>query len=163
MKTLYLVRHAKSSWDDQNLDDFDRPLNERGMIDAPKMGKRLKEKEVLPQMIFSSSAVRALSTARIIAHSIGFPEGHIHQDRTLYHAEEKRLLKYLRHCQHNYDSIMIVGHNPGLTIFANELMDKSIDNIPTTGVVALEFVIHSWKDIKEGTGELKFFDFPKHE
>lgn len=163
MKTLYLLRHAKSSWESPDVDDFERPLNERGETDAPKMGKRLREKKVLPEIIFSSTAVRALSTAKIIANCLNYPEDKIHADRTLYHADEEKLWKYMHHVADKYDSIMIVGHNPGLTDFANELVDESIDNIPTTGVVAVEFPAHAWTEVKEGSGELVFFDFPKND
>ncbi len=162
MKTLYLLRHAKSSWDDANLADFDRPLNERGKTDAPKMGKRLKEKDIRPQMIYSSAAVRALSTAKLVASAIDYPENRILVDRTLYHADEEKLLAYLHQCSDEWDSIMLVGHNPGLTNFANDLTSESIDNIPTAGIVAISLKIDSWNDARPRNAALKFFDFPKN-
>ena len=164
MKTLYLVRHAKSSWDDLDLKDINRPLNERGKKDAPRMGKRLKEKRVFPDLMLSSPAVRALSTCREIAKSLGYLEENIKTDKRLYHASEDQLLKIVQELNDLNDDeevVMIFGHNPGLTEFANSLLGENIENIPTSGVIASEIKVKFWKDTKFGSGELKFFDFPK--
>ncbi len=96
MKTLYIIRHAKSSWDDLDLKDFNRPLNERGEKDVPKMGKRLKEKEIYPDIMLSSPAKRAIETCKGIAKTLGFPEEKIKTDNRLYHADEDQLLKVVR-------------------------------------------------------------------
>lgn len=163
MKTLYIVRHAKSSWDDPFLDDFDRPLNKRGRADAPRMGKRLQERDVHPDLLISSPAERALSTCMIIAEKIGYPARNIHTDRRLYHASPEQLLSVLRGVSDGNDEIMIFGHNPGLTDFANELSRERVtSNIPTGGVVCLTFNVLSWKDIAWGKGEIEFYDFPKN-
>ncbi len=163
MKTLYLLRHAKSSWDDPDVDDFSRPLNERGEKDAPRMGKRLKERNIVLDLIYSSSALRALTTAKIVAGTMNYPEASIHADRSLYHADELQLWKYVRHFAEPSNNVMIVGHNPGLTLFANEAMDDSIDDIPTCGLLAIEFNVDEWKDVRKGAGKTGFFDFPKNQ
>jgi phosphohistidine phosphatase len=163
MKTLYIVRHAKSSWDEINISDFDRPLNERGKRDAPRMGRRLKEKNILPNLMLSSPAKRALSTCRRIAEVLGYDTEKIKTDRSLYHASEDSLLDIIRNVKDKHTVLMIFGHNPGLTDFVNELStdDNFIDNIPTCGVVCFKFPIETWKQIDFGKGEFIFFDFPK--
>ena len=162
MKTVFLIRHAKSSWDDPSLNDFDRPLNERGKEDAPGMGKHLKKKEVKPDIIYSSPALRALTTAKIIAGELGYSENKIRTDRKLYHASEETLFDFLRTASDQYENLMLFGHNPGLTDFANELFNEDIGNIPTAGVVSGQLNIESWKEVKPGCGKLSFFDFPKN-
>ena len=165
MKTLYLIRHAKSSWDDIDLSDIDRPLNDRGKKDAPKMGKRLKERDIFPDVMLSSPAKRALETCKVIAKALGFPEESIRTDKRLYHASEDLLLKVVQEIKDRHDTeevIMIFGHNPGLTDFANSLLSETIDNIPTCGVVASTVHATSWKETAFGGGELIFFDFPKN-
>jgi phosphohistidine phosphatase len=164
MKTVYLIRHAKSSWEDESLSDFDRPLNERGKADAPRMGKRLKEKDFTPDLLLSSPAKRALSTAKRIADALGFPKEKIKTDRALYHADEDELLSVIRSLNDKNDCIVLFGHNPGLTDFVNAMshdQKKLIDTIPTCGVVAFSFDLSSWKHIDFGKGTLLFYDFPK--
>lgn len=162
MKTLYIVRHAKSSWDDPNMDDFDRPLNDRGQKDAPRMGNRLNERGIAPDLVISSPAARALGTARLICKALDYPEGNVHQERSVYHAGTESLLRTIRKVDDKNEILMIVGHNPGLTEFANDLLKEHIDNIPTTGVVGCKLKIDSWKDAQVGCGKLLFFDFPKN-
>ena len=165
MKTLYLVRHAKSSWDDLDLTDIERPLNERGKKDVPRMGKRLKEKKIFPDIMLSSPATRALETCKVIAKTLGFAEGKIKTDKRLYHADEDQLLKIIQGIKDQNDDeelVMIFGHNPGLTVFANLLLKEHIENIPTCGVVGSVVSVKSWKETKFGSGEMKFFDFPKN-
>lgn len=162
LKTLYIIRHAKSSWDDPNLDDFDRPLNERGEKDAPRMGKRLKEREVTADLMISSPAKRALKTCKAIGKILEYPKDKIREETKLYHADADRILSVLKAIKDSNDVVMIFGHNPGLTEFANQLLNKAIMNVPTAGVVAGKLNINSWKDIRFGCGEMLFFDFPKN-
>ncbi len=165
MKTLYLIRHAKSSWDDLELTDIERPLNERGKKDAPRMGKRLKEKNVFPDIMLSSPARRALETCKVIAKTLGFAEEKIKTDKRLYHADEDQLLRIIREIEDLNDKeevVMIFGHNPGLTVFANLLLNEHIENIPTCGVVGSIVRVKAWKETTFGSGEIKFFDFPKN-
>lgn len=165
MKRLYLIRHAKSSWEDLDQKDIDRPLNDRGKTDAPRMGKRLKGRNIFPDVMLSSPAKRALDTCKVIAKTIGFPAERIKTDQRLYHANEDQLLnviKELTDSNNDKEVIMVFGHNPGLTDFANSLLSETIENIPTCGVVGSEIMVKSWKDTTFGSGELKFFDFPKN-
>ena len=163
MKTLYVVRHAKSSWDDPNAADFDRPLNDRGKHDAPRMGKRLKEKNVHPDLMFSSPAKRALSTCKRIAKELDYPKSKIKEEQKLYHASDDEILSSLQGLNDKHNVVIIFGHNPGLTEFVNSLMseEKNINNIPTAGVVAFELNILSWRQLTWGIGTMIFFDFPK--
>lgn len=164
MKTLILIRHAKSSWDDPDLDDFDRPLNARGMRDAPKMGKRLKEKGLAPDRVMSSPANRALTTAGLFAQAMQLPSGLIKKEKKLYHASADEMLALVRALPDEEDCIFLVGHNPGLTDFANELQtEEEINNIPTAGIVAIKFDLQHWKSVKAETGELAFYHFPKED
>ena len=163
MKTLIIIRHAKSSWDASNVDDFERPLNDRGKRDAPRMAKRFKEKDIHPTLLLSSPAKRALSTAKRIAKVLKYEKDEIKTDRRLYHADEETMLTVVRELKDNQDVVMIFSHNPGLTEFVNSLLEGQldIDNVPTCGVVAFQFDSSSWKDVDWGKGKLLFFDYPK--
>jgi phosphohistidine phosphatase len=163
MKTLFIVRHAKSSWEDISVGDFDRPLNERGKKDAPRMGKRLKEKEIHPELMLTSPAKRAFSTCEKIAKILGYTLDKIKTDRRLYHASEEEIVTILSNLKDKCDSVMIFGHNPGLTEFVNTITDGSngIDNIPTCGVIALTLPIDSWSELGKAKGKMLFFDYPK--
>jgi phosphohistidine phosphatase len=160
MKYLYLVRHAKSSWE-YNLDDFDRPLNQRGQFDAPLMGKKLASKSIKPDIIISSPASRAIKTATIIAEHIQYkkPIGTL---RELYHASATNLLQLIKKTDQQYQSIMLFGHNPGLTTLANQLAADQVDNIPTCGIYAVGFDNKDWETIGLKKGKLLFYDYPKN-
>lgn len=162
MKTLIVVRHAKSSWDDPELSDFKRPLNDRGERDAPKMAKRLKEKNFAINTVVSSPAVRALATCHVFVDVLGFPKKQVQEIRGLYHAGDEMILGVVKGLtDNNQDVAMLFGHNPGLTQFVNNLVDEDIDNIPTTGIVCCKLKIERWRDAKWGCGEMEFFDWPK--
>lgn len=163
MKTLYIIRHAKSSWDDLDQADFDRPLNERGKRDAPRMGKRLKEKEIHPDLIICSPAKRAWSTSKRIAEVLKYQKKNIKTIKSLYHADEETILETLHKVNDHCKVVILVGHNPGLTDFVNTLSEDetNIDNIPTCGIVAFELKEESWKAIKWGQAKMLFFDYPK--
>lgn len=161
MKTLYVIRHAKSSWDNPLLSDFDRPLNERGERDATRMGKRLKEKRIVPDLLLSSSAKRALSTCERIAEILNYPAEKIKAERELYHAGDEDILHLIKNVNDKHDTVLIFGHNPGLTDFVNRLTDTNIDNVPTCGIVACSLDIKSWREIGWQKGKIDFFDYPK--
>lgn len=167
MKKLYLVRHAKSSWDDPDQPDFDRPLNKRGKKDAPRMAKRLKEKRVTPDIMISSPAQRAIDTCKEFAKTLDYKKDKIATTRSLYHANEDQILKVLKDLKDlpkdDEEVVLLFGHNPGLTEFANSLLNADIDNIPTCGIVAATLNIDKWKDAHFGCGRLDFFDFPKND
>ena len=163
MKTLYVVRHAKSSWDDTDLADIDRPLNDRGKRDAPRMGKRLKEKDIHPELLLSSPARRAFSTAKRIGEVLNYKKDHIRTEKELYHASEREIFEVVRALPDKLNTVMIFGHNPGLTDFVNQLLEtkRFIENIPTCGIVAFSFSGKSWVDVSKENAQLLFFDYPK--
>lgn len=165
MKKLFIVRHAKSSWDDPDLDDFDRPLNKRGQKDAPRMARRLKEKRVVPDIMLSSPAARALATCQLMANVLAFEQSKITTNRKLYHAGEDEILDVIRHLKDfprdSEEVLLLFGHNPGLTDFANALLNQTIDNIPTCGIVGAVLPVTCWKEVTFGCGKMLFFDFPK--
>lgn len=162
MKTLYIVRHAKSSWENPLLADFDRPLNERGKRDAPRMAKRLKERRITPDLMLSSPAKRALSTCKRIAEVLGYSNDKIKTNHDLYHANEDEILRVVRTIKDQHDSVFIFGHNPGLTEFVNAIAEANIDNMPTCGIVACTFEADSWSKIDWGSGTVLFYDYPKN-
>ncbi len=160
-KILYLVRHAKSSWSDPSLRDFDRPLNSRGKRDAPEMGRRLSERGVIPDLMLSSPANRALTTCRHIAEKLEYPRAAIETDDNIYHAGSGTLLEVVQSIDDTWRTVLLFGHNPGFTDFANALNDTDIDNIPTCGIVRCEFDVNSWKEVRYSKGKQIYFDYPK--
>lgn len=161
MKRLYLVRHAKSSWKHPDLSDFDRPLNKRGKRDAPLMGEYLKKNHVTPELIISSPAKRALKTAKIIAKKIGFSSKNIVTDQSIYLADVPTLLTTIRQMEDSLKTVMLFGHNPGLTLLANYLTGQQIENIPTCGIFCVDFGVNSWREVEAGGGSVVFFHYPK--
>jgi|WetSurMetagenome_2_1015567.scaffolds.fasta_scaffold106533_2 phosphohistidine phosphatase len=162
MKTLYLVRHAKSSWKDSDTDDRERPLNKRGEHDAPVIGKHLKKINVKPSIIISSPAKRALSTAKIFTSEIDYEKKKIIIDENIYLATPEELSALIDKLSNDLNSVMIVGHNPGITEFLNYLCKENIDNMPTCSVACIEFQTDNWSNICDQKGKLKFFEYPKN-
>jgi len=160
MKIIYLVRHAKSYWGDQSLPDFDRPLNKRGKSDAPFVGNILNEKNVRPELLISSPAKRTKKTAIAIAEKISYSEKKILFNDELYEASSNIILTILTKIVEDYDSVMLFGHNPGLTLLNNHISLTYIDNIPTCGVVALEFD-GKWSELDKDVCKQLFFEYPK--
>ena len=161
MKELILVRHAKSRWKDATLDDRERPLNKRGEGDAPEMGARLARRKDRPDLIVSSPAVRALQTARIIAKKLGYPRKDIAVEERLYGAGIVELLDVIRNADESAATLMLFGHNPGLTELANHLGPREIPNLPTCGVLHLRFETDTWSVVGYARGDEVLFDFPK--
>lgn len=161
MKKLFLVRHAKSSWSEPGLSDFERPLNSRGKRDAPFMGKLLKEKNILPDKIISSAAIRAYTTARTIATEINYPIEKIETSNDIYEAGASEILNIIQSVDDNIKTLMLFGHNPGFTSLSNYLSDRQVDNIPTCGISCIEFDVDSWKNVNINQGKLTAFEFPK--
>jgi phosphohistidine phosphatase len=161
MKTLYIVRHAKSSWDYPELDDRDRPLNKRGKRNAPEMGKRLAEQRIKPELLITSPAKRARATAKTMAREMGIPPDEIVRTEHLYHGSIRTILDVISSTNDQVQEMMIFGHNPGFTDLANHLTGGDIYNIPTCGIVAIEFDMESWREIETTKGTLLFFDYPK--
>ncbi len=161
MKILTLVRHAKSSWEDSKLSDRERPLNKRGEHDAPMMGKRIVAAGIRPSLILSSPATRAWTTAKIIAQEIGYPREFLQRENSLYLASLDNIIDVLVAQDAEFTSVVIVGHNPGLTTFANYLSPGLTDNLPTAGVVSVGFEQDDWDLHTAPKTELLTYDYPK--
>jgi len=161
MKKLYIVRHAKSDRDIPELPDFERPLNMRGRLDAAIMGEHLKNSGLVPDIMVSSPANRALATARLLADHLGYPLNKIQVEEKIYEAWREDLVDVLKKLDDHSLSAMIIGHNPGLQLLAASLTEFPYENIPTCSIVAIELQIDAWEEIKEQCGKFLFFDFPK--
>lgn len=161
MKILTLVRHAKSSRKEPWTSDFDRPLNGRGKRDAPEMGARLAAAGARPSLVVSSPARRARKTARILAEAIDYPKKKVREEPGIYEADAGTLLKIVRNLPGKVKHAMLVGHNPGFTDLAEELTGETIGNLPTCGMVTVEFDAANWGKIGPGRGRLVHFDYPK--
>jgi len=164
MKTLILIRHAKSSWDDPGCSDYDRTLNHRGLHDAPVMGRRLAARLKAAGMnldaFVCSSACRAVQTAELLARSLGFALASMKWSRTLYLASPRSMLEVIRKGPDEVGSMALLAHNPGITELAEALTGVAFGNVPTCGVITLALPIDCWKEA--GTGaELIDFDFPR--
>jgi phosphohistidine phosphatase len=160
MKNLFLIRHAKSSWDNPSIPDCERQLSKKGLKDAPFMGELLKKKSVMPDLILSSTANRAVATAKIFAEELKYLKD-IQVEKDLYQAGTEELLSVIKEVNDSNKNIFVVGHNPGLSHFLNYLADTDIDDIPTCGVVSLKLKVDSWKKLGEKTCKVEFFEYPK--
>ena len=161
MKNLFLTRHAKSSWGNPGLADIDRPLNERGKKAAPFMGKLIVDKGEKPDLLISSPANRAISTAKAFGGAMGLVENDIIIDRTIYGAGAQQLLELVQDQDDLYKSIMLFGHNPTFTSFVNLLTGNNIMNVVTCGVIRIDFEFSSWTNIDFGSGRLVYYEYPK--
>jgi len=160
MKTLFLVRHAKSSRDDPSLPDRDRPLDDRGMQDAPKMGKRLAKRDVKPDLLLSSPALRALTTAHLIAEEVGYKRKDIVVDDRLYASSADDLLAVIRALDNKLNRVMLFGHNPEFSDLAHRLSSEII-GMPTSAVVEFNFDTKAWSEVGEVKPAKVVFDYPK--
>jgi phosphohistidine phosphatase len=163
MKTLYLIRHAKSSWKFPHLIDFQRPLNKRGLRDAPFMGLLLYENSIRPDIMVSSPAKRALHTAELISESLGYPLDHILTDEKIYDCSMHDLLNVVQHLPDRATDAAVFCHNPAVTDLANALTEKHLIKFPTCGIFCAAFEVTSWKHIEAGKGQFKFFFYPKQQ
>ncbi|MDF9393229.1 MULTISPECIES: SixA phosphatase family protein [Methylococcus] len=161
MKELLLIRHAKSAWDDASLSDRDRPLNERGKRDAPFMGSLLRFRGVEPDYMVSSPARRARKTARLIASEVGYDKDAIVIADELYLGGRRAIVRLVQALDDKNGRVYMIGHNPDLSEAASCLSGESLGEMPTCGIVAIEFPVDRWSHVMEGAGRLKFFDYPK--
>lgn len=161
MKRLTLIRHAKAVKGDPTLADFDRPLNERGERDAAKMGKRLVKHKLRPDLIISSPARRALSTAVLIAEEIGYPRDAIVTDEDIYAAELATLVQVIQRIDNAYQHVILCGHNPGFLLLCRYLVGPQIDELPTCAVVSADVAVDAWDHLGHGSGRLVLFDSPR--
>ena len=160
MKQLIIVRHAKSDWGNLDLRDFDRPLNKRGKSNAPEMAHRLVKKKIKPEVIVSSPALRAITTAKFFADTWQMPLAEIQEEPNIYEASVHTLLNVINNFDKKYAKIAMFGHNPGLTDLVNYLGGQIYD-LPTCSVVILEFPFDDWAMISQETAKVIFFDYPK--
>ncbi|MFY0690237.1 MAG: histidine phosphatase family protein [Cyclobacteriaceae bacterium] len=161
MKTIYLIRHAKSSWKFDGLNDFDRPLNKRGRRDVKIMGKHLRQHAPAPAVIVTSPASRTFYTALHLGDYWSLNEDHILLNHELFHAGQSKILGIIGDLASKHDTVGICCHNPGITNLANHLSTSQVDNIPTCGVVGISFKTTSWKNIEASKSEAIFSFFPK--
>lgn len=161
MKTLTIVRHAKSSWKHRNLADRERPLNKRGERDAPVMAQRVADAGIRPSQIISSPAVRAWSTAKIFASELGYPAEFLQREDGLYLAGLDNLLDVVAAQDPGFNHLMLFGHNPGLTDFVNYLVPGVTGNLPTAGVVSVSLDSDEWLLYDRPAVELILHDYPK--
>ena len=163
MKTLFIIRHAKSSWNLATLHDFDRPLNDRGKTDTPMMAQRLLDKNILIDHFVSSPAKRAKCTAELFAEKYHCSSDKIEFIPELYHASLATFFKVIDSLDNQYHSVAVFSHNPGITEFVNALTDSvKIDNMPTCGIFAVNIYTNDWKNFFEAKKELLLFDYPKN-
>jgi len=161
MKTLTLVRHAKSSWKHAGISDRERPLNARGKRDAPDMGARIQRHGIRPSLIVSSPAKRAWQTARIVAQEIDYPLEFLQREESLYLASLDQLLDVVASQDNGFNHLMVVGHNPGLTDFANFLSPGLTNNLQTAAVVSVEMDRDDWMLYERPKTRLLVYDYPK--
>ena len=158
---LYLLRHAKSSWNYPELDDFERPLNKRGRHDVPVMAGVIRKTGAIPDEILASPATRAAMTARIVAEILRIDDQHLQFNYSVYEASPSGLLQTVRETDNRVHRLMLVGHNPGLTTFANFLTGHHLENIPTAGLCGIELLVGKWNELGEHCGKFLFLKTPK--
>lgn len=163
MKNLILIRHAKSDWNAGVATDYERPLDERGVKEAHKMAKRLAEKEIMPDLIITSSAIRALTTCKFIAEKLDYSENNIRQSKLLYSGNTGVWMDTISEIDNSNHTVMMFGHNPVISNLASHLVNRDIGEMPTCAVVAIQLNIESWQDISNpGSNQLSFIDYPKN-
>lgn len=157
-----MIRHAKSSWANPLQSDFERPLNERGKEEAPAMGKLLRKKDIIPDLIISSTARRTRQTAKRIAEEVGYDEDDIKWEEKLYHCIPPVFEEVIFETSDRVKTLFIVAHNPGITEFVNQLSpDFSIDNMPTCGVVVAELEANEWNNFLIAKRKVILFEHPE--
>jgi phosphohistidine phosphatase len=163
MKTLYLMRHAKSSWSFDELTDQERPLNDRGRTDAPHMGQALAKRQLALDLLVSSPAVRAMSTAVLVARELGYPHDKIQVEPSIYQADLDTLLSVIRELPDAAGSVLLTGHNPTITDTANYLLPNNslTHEMPTAAVLCIRFQTDHWAEAGPATAEFYFYDYPK--
>jgi phosphohistidine phosphatase len=161
MKTLYLIRHAKSDRSIAELSDIDRPLNARGYTDAHKMSLIFKNKNIIPDIIISSPAIRALSTALIFCRNLNLDPKTIEINQQLYDTSIKEYLRCITQTDNKFKTVFLFGHNPTITNMANELTNACSEEIPTCGIVGIISDEKEWKHFERKNNSITYVDFPK--
>jgi len=161
MRTLYLIRHAKSSWANPQLKDFDRPLNNRGLRDAPFMAKMLKGKIGELDQIVSSPAKRAYTTASFFAEAFDMAIEDIQQEKDIYEAYAETIQEIISEFDDNWRQVALFGHNPGFTHLANQYATDYIANMPTCSIVQISAIDENWSSFNPDTASVRAFYYPK--
>lgn len=161
MRTIIFARHAKSSWSDMNLSDFDRPLNKRGKKDAPFMANLIADMGLKPGLIYSSPAKRAYTTAKYFAEALNYSKKDIQKEKLIYEFGPRAILNLIAETDDNNQMIMLFGHNPDITSLINYLSGSAIGNVPTCGVACIDLDINFWAEINDNQGKLRFYEYPK--
>jgi phosphohistidine phosphatase len=160
-KSIVFVRHAKSDWSIPGQKDFDRTLNQRGLLDAPRMGKKLMEMGISADYIIASPAERAKATAEFVAEQLQYDIDKIEWVENLYEASLRNVLQEINRLDDAFQTVLIFGHNPTFTHIAEYFTKEPIGNIPTCGMVCVDFDLDSWALISGQTGKMRFFIYPK--
>lgn len=161
MKTLYIVRHAKSSWDNPGLADYERPVLEKGKKRTKYVIDYLIDHHITIDLIISSHATRARQTASVIGNALNYPDDEIQISKAIYHGDIDSLLDHFYDLSDDVNSLMMVGHNPTFTTFANYFLDKKIDWLPTSGIVCIEFDTDKWENVTDAQKKAKFVITPR--
>lgn len=161
MRTLFLIRHAKSSWDNPGLRDFNRPLNERGIRDAPQMAKLLVKQGIKPDLLVSSPAKRAISTALFFAEAFGIADEAVVREQDIYEASLVEILRIVERLPDTAPTVLLFGHNPTLTDVTNIFSERFIDNVPTCGIVQIESNTDTWAAFDADNAKVTKCFFPK--
>jgi phosphohistidine phosphatase len=161
MKSLLIIRHAKSSWDDPAQADFDRTLNERGKQDAPQMARRLLSRSIAIDAFISSPAKRARKTASLFAAEYKYDKENIILVPELYHASPANFFDVISKAPPAANTIAVFSHNPGITEFANMLTEVRIDDMPTCAIFGIQVATHNWTSFKDASKTFWLFDYPK--
>ena len=161
MKTLVLIRHAKSDWQDSEIKDFDRPLNDRGNADAPMMAKELHRLGLKPDLIISSPANRALTTAVSFARQFGYPQGNIKQETIIYNGSYQNYVGVINLISNDIECVFLFGHNPEISVTASYLLNNFYEQVPTAACICIDFDVDDWNEIETEKGKLRFFLYPK--
>lgn len=162
-KILYLLRHAKSSWTDRSISDFDRPLNKRGIQQAPEIAAILASKDARPQVIISSPANRAFSTAKTMAVALSSDKSKIGSDKRIYEANIQTLMYLIQELDDDLQSVLLVGHNPGFSYLVNTLSRQKVAPLPTCTLIQLRLDIEHWNELEAECGELISVDVPQRQ
>lgn len=160
-RRLFIIRHGKSSWDFDGLADVDRPLAKRGLRNAEEMAKRLMDKNLVPQLLLSSPASRALYTALIMSRTWDLGPDQLQIRESLYTSNMKDIVKVVASVSAEHQSLAIYGHNPGFTAYGNTFLDYHLDNLPTAGVVIVTLDSESWSGISNRNVKETYVDYPK--
>ena len=161
MKTIYLIRHAKSSWENHNLSDFERPLNKRGMNDTEKIGQKLNQLNFNPEKIIASTSARTTATIQLLCEHTNYNFKNVAFNSTLYHPSRENFMQILEDLPDELESVALVSHNYGISEFADYLTENFMEAMPTCAVVCIELEIDSWKEIVRGLGAKKWYIYPK--